>query len=286
MTILGKISIGLVLLLALVVGLAWMNSAPPREAPTAPEARSSGQSARQLSTAAEPAAKVGDQSTDPPSIGAKSEPAGAAAEPLDLTGHYGMKASSFDGIKQYPWPAVPRGSQTFANVPLEIGGALFLWGERNANNGLRFPEQITDIPVARKFETLYVCHGAFFEGKSGTPIYEVVLRYDDGTTASDTLVCGEDARDWFANRADATLSPSSPRSTLAWDGDGMAGERTQAIRFCLTAIANPFPDQEVQSLDLVSSKSQAAACILAISTGRSGLMKRSEAPPAASERDE
>jgi hypothetical protein len=286
MTILGKLSIGVVLVLALVIGFAWMNSPPPREAPTAPEARSSGPSVEQLAAAAEPAANVADDSNDPQSICADPEPAGATAEPLGLTGHYSMKASSFDGIKQYPWPAVPRGSQTFANVPLEIGGTMCLWGERNANNGLKFPEQITGILVARKFETLYVCHAAFFEGKSGTPVCEIVLRYDDGTTASDTIVCGEDARDWFANRAEAPLGPSSPRSTLAWDGDGKAGERTQPIRFCLTAIANPHPDKEVTALDLVSSKSQSAACILAITTGPAGLMQRSEAPPAGGDRDE
>src|SRR4030095_1252751 len=113
---------------------------------------------------------------------------------------------------QYPWPAVPRGSRTFANVPLEIGGAIFLWGERNAKKGDLYPEQIAGIPVERKFEALYICHAIFFEGKKGTPVFEALFHYDDGTSATDEIVCGDDGRDWFANRAQTPLGPSGPRS--------------------------------------------------------------------------
>jgi hypothetical protein len=209
----------------------------------------------------------------------------ADALPLDLTQHYRMKASDFDKNKRYPWPAAPRGSQTFAGVPLEIGGALLLWGQRNAEMGLAFPEQITGIPLERKFEFLYICHGAFFEGPAGTPTCDVVFHYDDGTSASDTLECGGDARDWFLI-GDGMVGPSNPRSTLAWKGEGLAGDRPQAIRFCLTAVANPHPDKEVTALDLVSSKSQAAACILAITTGKAGLMQRDQETQPAAEVDE
>jgi hypothetical protein len=171
------------------------------------------------------------------------------------------------------------------HVPLEIGGAMFLWGERNAKNGLVFPEQIIGIPVGRKFETLYVCHGLFFEGTAGTPVYEAVFHYDDGTTISDAIVCGKDVHDWFA-RQGAPLGPSGDRSTLAWNGDGKYGDRDQAIRFCLTAITNPHPDKEVTAIDFVSLKTQSAACILAVTTGKSGLMQRAEETPPEEARDE
>jgi hypothetical protein len=286
MSNLSKASIGVALVLVLALGAAWKVFAPPRQPATAPDTRSLGDSVEQPSKAVEPEVIVANQPSDPPSTVANEEPASTAAVPLDLTDFYGMKASVFDKITTYPWPAVPRGSQTFANVPLEIGGAIMLWGERNSKNGLVFPEQITGIPLQRKFETLYVCHGAFFEGEAGTPVWEAGFHYDDGTSASDAIVCGGDVRDWFANRAEATLGPSGPRATLAWDGDGKYGERTQAIRFCLTAIANPHPEKEVTTIDLVSSKSQTAACILAITTGKSGLMKRTEEARPGGARDE
>ncbi len=206
----------------------------------------------------------------------------AEAVPLDLAKFVHIKASVFDKITQFPWPGVPRGSQKFAGVPLEISGAVLLWGERNANAGQKYPEHIKDIPIQRPFETLYVCHAAFFEGVSGVPLCEIVLHYDDATTASDKIVCGEDARDWFANRSEPNLGPTGTRSVLAWDGDAQYGTRTQAIRFCLTGVANPHPDKTVTAIDLVSPKTKSAACIIGITTGPSTLMTRKPEPPAKS----
>lgn len=218
---------------------------------------------------------VAEQPKDPQPVSKQAKPAKVEADPLDLAEHCRIKAAAFDKIKQFPWPAVPRGSQTFAGVPLEISGAVLLWGERNTKNGQVYPEQIKDIPINRKFETLYVCHAAFFEGKPGSPMCEIVFHYNDDTTASDKILCGDDAREWFADRKMLPLGPSGPRSTLAWDGDAkLPQDRTQAIRFCLTAIANPHPGKEVTTIDLVSPKTQTAACILGMTTGKPGLLKR------------
>ena len=134
-----------------------------------------------------PAAPPSSRSAPPPGGDAAANQAGdqpekVNAEPVDLADHCRFKAASFDKATLFPWPAVPRGSQTFAHVPLEISGAIFLWGERNANQGMKFPEEITGIRVDRKFETLYTCHGGFFEGKAGTPMYEIHFQYADGTS--------------------------------------------------------------------------------------------------------
>jgi hypothetical protein len=279
MSNLSKALIAVAVGLAVAVGVAWNAFGPPPQPSIAPDARTSGDPVKQPAQPVESAATVAEDPIEPEATVADHEPAGTDTLPLDLTDQYGFKATDFDKVPQYPWPAVPRGAQTFANVPLEIGGAMILWGERNAKNGQVFPEKIADIPLQRKFETLYICHGTFFEGEAGTPTCEVVFHYDDGTTASDTIVCGSDTRDWFANRAKSPLGPSGLRSTLAWIGDGKAGDRPQTIRFCLTAMENPHPDKEVTTLDFVSSKMQAAACILAVTTGKSGVMKGTEETP-------
>lgn len=290
MSVFNKAAIGLALVLALAV--AWVFFAPPRQDAPSPDKRPIADSpkrptaaidsqAEPASKSVEPAVAVADESADPQSSVKTDDVAGdkPAADPVDLTSHYRLKSSDFDKVTQFPWPAVPRGSQTFAGVPLEIGGAIFLWGERNEKAGMKYPEQVAGIPLKRKFETLYVCHASFYEGPAGIPLCEVVFHYDDGTSATDAILCGDDARDWFVKPAPAMLGPTGPRSTLAWKGEGKMGERTQPIRFCLTAIANPHPDQEVIALDLNSAKTQAAACILAISTGKADLMKRTEDLP-------
>ncbi|MBI3469308.1 MAG: hypothetical protein HY000_40410 [Planctomycetes bacterium] len=263
---------------ALVLGAACQPAATS-------DPRSPGDSAQQ-SRKEEPQAvesKAADPASDSTVNQANHQPVGAEAAPVDLTRYYSLKASAFDGSTRYPWPAVPRGPHTFANVPVEIGGAIFLWGERNAKAGLKYPEEVKGIPIQRRFETLYVCHAAFYEGKAGTPMYEARFQYDDGTSASDVILCGDDARDWFANRAEEELGPSAPRSMLAWDGDAKVGDRIQAICFCLTAISNPHPEKVVMAIDFVSSKTQTASCILAVTTGKAGLMQKTKATQASDE---
>ncbi|HEY3968167.1 MAG TPA: hypothetical protein VGM05_26630 [Planctomycetaceae bacterium] len=202
-----------------------------------------------------------------------TEAAAGDASAVDLTRYYGLKAERFDTVKTYPWPAMPRGSQKFAGVPLEIGGMFCLYGEENTKRGMKYPEEITGIAVGRPFEILYLCHMAFFEAPPETALCKLRFQYDDGTTESDQVLCGSDVRDWFVNTPDEELGPSGKRSTLAWSSDVVTNGRPQKIRICLTAIANPHPDKTVQTVDLISTKSRAASCILAITTGTAGLMQ-------------
>ena len=204
---------------------------------------------------------------------ASTDAADSDARPLDLTRYYIMKAETFDANKRYPWSAMPRGSQTFAGVPLEIGGMFALYGEENEKRGLKYPVEIKGIPIGRPFEALYIGHVAFFEAPAGTPICEVRFQYDDGTTESDQILFGSDARDWYVNTPDEEIGPSGKRSTLAWTGEGVSNDRPQKVRLCLTEIPNPHPEKTVQTIDLVSTKSRSASCILAMTTGKAHLMK-------------
>jgi hypothetical protein len=200
------------------------------------------------------------------------------AAPLDMTACYQTPASYFDKITSFPaWRTVPRGPQVFAGVPLEIGGMICLWGENNAKKlNLNFPEARTDIPMNRKFETLYVYHGTFFSEHDGVPVFSVIFRYDDGASATNELRYGEDMLDWAANRRGRVVGPTAPRSKLAWVGGSFSPDNPQKkepLRFCLTAIENPRPDATVTTVDLFSCKSKAAACVLALTPGKSGLLK-------------
>jgi hypothetical protein len=196
------------------------------------------------------------------------------AEPVNLTTPYTTPASYFDKITAFPaWTAVPRGFQVFANVPLQIDGMICLWGSGNAAMGLIFPEQITGIEMKRKFETLYIYHASFFASPNGTPVYEVVFRYDDGSSATNQICYGTDVLDWYANRGNKVIGPTGPNAKLAWHGVYSGSGNTQPLRFCLTAVNNPHPAVEVASIDLFSCKSRTAGCIHAFTTGRSGLLK-------------
>jgi hypothetical protein len=148
-----------------------------------------------------------------------------------------------------------------------------LYGEGNAKAGLKFPEALTGIPLNQKFETLYVYHAAFYGSPNGTPVYDIVFRYEDGTSATNQILYGDDVLDWYANGGKKVTGPTAARSKLAWHGGADPGEGKQPLRFCLTAVENPFPATTVTAVDLYSCKSQSAACIQALTPGRAGLMR-------------
>lgn len=255
------------------VGTAQAQAAKAREA-EAKAREAAAAVAKQAQTAKEAAVKA--QATEADAKAAQARAAAAAeGEPvaLDLTKFLVMKPEQFEKIKSYPWAVTPVGKHTFAGVPLEIQGATILWGKRNADRGQKYPETVIDIPVQQKFETLYILHCVFFEAAKGEPSFDIVLNYEGGKTQSDTILNGEDSKDWWVNDPNEVLGPSGKRSTLAWKGTGKASGRDQDVRFCLTAIDNKHPDRLVTTIDLVSSKKQAAGVILGITLGKAGLLK-------------
>jgi hypothetical protein len=208
----------------------------------------------------------------------KTNPAEAvnSALPLDLTPYYTTPASGFDLIADFPaWKSVPRGTQVFDQVPLEIGGMFCLWGEGCAKRKppVIFPEAVTGIQMNRKFETLYVYHGSFYSSPAGTPVCDVVFRYADGSSATNQMRYGDDFLDWRVNVNGGTvISPAGSNSKLAWVGGSFLPDKIQPLSFCLTAIENPRPQMPVTSVDFYSCKSRTAAVIMAMTTGKAGLM--------------
>jgi hypothetical protein len=195
-----------------------------------------------------------------------------AAQPLDLTSFYQTPASKFDKSKTYPWRIVPRGSKTFGNVPLAIDGMICLWGESNAKNGLVFPEKVDDIPVNRKFDSLYVYHATFFSSREGSPVYHLTLKYANDTESMTTICYGAHVRDWFKSPHEKVTELSDSKSKMVWSADN-PDNKTIKIRFFVSPITNPRPALEVKSISLASAKGSAAACILAMTTGPDDLFK-------------
>ena len=188
------------------------------------------------------------------------------AQPLDLTSFYQTPASKFDKSKTYPWRIVPRGSKTFGNVPLSIDGMICLWGESNAKNGLVFPEKVDDIPVNRKFDSLYVYHATFFSSREGSPVYHLTLKYASDTESMTTICYGAHVRDWFKSPHEKVTELSDSKSKMVWSADN-PDNKTIEIRFYISPITNPRPALEVKSISLASAKGSSAACILAMTTG-------------------
>lgn len=208
-------------------------------------------------------------------VRASAAAGGPPPAPLDLTNFYMMTAAQFERIKSHPWGVVPRGSQTLGNVPLAIGGMLCLWGEANANAGQPYPEKVDDIPVHRKFDTLYVYHAAFYDSRDGSPVYHLTFHYEDGTSSMTTICYGAHLRNWWQMANEPVTELTDSKSKTVWRGDPPKGNREgpSKLRFCITSITNPWPALEVKSISLASAKGYSAGCILAMTTGPADLLK-------------
>lgn len=185
------------------------------------------------------------------------------AKPVPLTTNYNSGVSS----------AVPSGLHVFNHVPLQIDGAIYLWGEGGASRGAEYPKAIHDLPIYDTFETLYIYHGSYYGSPPGTPVCEIVLHYVDDTSLTNRLFYETDVLDWYAPGGTRVKGPSGPSSKVAWIGQlPVANGGIQQLRLCMTAIENPKPTVKVWSMDLYSCESRTVVYIMAMTTGRSGLM--------------
>lgn len=204
-----------------------------------------------------------------------AETSSDAAKPVDLTSKYPVPLSALTNSGWLAMKTIPVGHQVFHHVPFDIGGELHLWGYgRSTNNTSPYPERITDIEANRQFETLYVYHGSYYKTPEGTPVCKVVLRYEDGTSATNTLKFGADILDWMVGSHEEPLNtPYATNSMLAWVGGQFSENQKNRLRFCMTALDNPHPDRTVGTIDLISCKTMTVPIILAMTTGPAGLMK-------------
>jgi hypothetical protein len=194
------------------------------------------------------------------------------AIPVDLTGHYAAPATAYENSSSY-WGEVPWEFQVFHHVPLQIDGIMYLWGAGNAKAGAVFPEQILGIPVSQKFETLYVYHCTFYGSPKNTPVYDLVFRYENGDSATNTILYGVDTLDFNTPGGNKIVGPSGHNTKVAWVGSSFTQDGKHPLLFSLTAIKNPQPSLQITSIDLFSSKNQSAGVILAMTGGPAGLMK-------------
>ena len=194
------------------------------------------------------------------------------AIPIDLSGRYGTPAYAMENSSSF-WGEIPWEFQVFRHVPLQIDGVIYLWGAGNARAGNVYPEEVTGIAVNEKFDTLYVYHCTFYNSPKETPVYDLVFRYTDGESATNTMLYGVDTMDFNTSGGKNIRGPSSKNTKVGWIGSSFTPDGKHPLLFSLTAVKNPRPAVQVASIDLFSSKNQSAGVIFAMTAGPSGLMK-------------
>jgi hypothetical protein len=193
----------------------------------------------------------------------------AAASPqlIDLTSVYNARLTDTwhggENATGNDLSSLPAGIQELNGTHYDIRGVVQLGSK--APTASRFPNQVTGIKVGQKCRAIHFLHSGAFghPPDEGKQIGAYVLHFAANNMRLEVpIVYGKDVRDWHY-WAQEQESPANLH--VAWKGDNPTSKRANSyIRLFETTWTNVAPDIELESIDFVSSMSQPAPFLIAI----------------------
>jgi hypothetical protein len=196
----------------------------------------------------------------PTIVHAANESAPKGFQFVDLSSLAGSFAEFADGK---PVAALPKGTQTYGNVPFQIGSPIAVTGLEAARGGELFPKELTGIKIGAKARRIHLLHATLFPEKDGTPIAKIIFHYENGSEESIRLGYGVHTRAWTMPRIEKRDELVDANSRLAWSET--EDRRGTGLRLFQTALENPKPAETITSIDIVSLFSRAAPLIFGMS---------------------
>jgi hypothetical protein len=163
---------------------------------------------------------------------------------------------------------LPQGVLTFQGVTYKIGPRPLQVGSRSFP---AFPKAIEGIAVGQTCRAIHFLHatqggsyqqpGHAKHENDGVEVGQYVIRYADGTQATQPLIYGEHLRDWW----DWDGNPPTAKCQPVWMGEDADSRRNQRkLRLYWAVWENPQPETPVRSIDLVSANAKAAPFCVAV----------------------
>lgn len=184
---------------------------------------------------------------------------------IDLSDYYNAPLTSawHPGGMRLTLEALPTGLLQFGTVSFDVRGIVQLSGKQVERAGAHYPQAVLGIKIAQPCRELHFLHATGWRTRDGTRIGSYVVRYANGMEQVLPIVYGEDVRDW---NAESDPSSSLKRANMVWNLIHTAAKGTpnKHIRLFKTSWVNPFPDLEVVSMDYVSTMSDAAPFLIAV----------------------
>ncbi len=201
------------------------------------------------------------------------------ARQIDLSLHYNLRLDA--NLDLYHNPAdvdltlaqFPTGSIDLLGVRFDARGVVLarafdpIGGVIAQERWAPFPVRVEGIHVDQQARRLHVLHGVCLglaqNFKEGTMVGSYVWHFEDGTIHEEPIVYGRDLRDWLI--PDTEPPAELGRGRIGWIGDSPFAKKSAArMRVYLTTYANPRPDLKVSHIDFVSSMTQAAPFLIAM----------------------
>ncbi len=157
---------------------------------------------------------------------------------------------------------LPKGVQVFAEAAFDVRGLIQLAGKGAiAETGISFPQAVKGIEINAKGRKLHFLHGAAWSAEEGAKIGEYVLHYVNGQTTSLPIVYQRHVRDWWIQASD----PLPTDADIAWTGENPASHKLgYAIQLYRYTANNPFPNEEIKTIDFVSAMTESAPFLIAL----------------------
>ncbi|MDQ0288686.1 beta-galactosidase [Oligosphaera ethanolica] len=163
----------------------------------------------------------------------------------------------FDQGSSNDFAAMPIGKHTLAGVPFDIidpasnngKGALLLYGKGRPY----FPKSATGVSVGGKVTALYFLHCIAWPGGDDTVVLKYVAHFADGSSSEIPIRQAVEIQDWHRKKV-----PRNAKIALETSNSDV-----NVQLFCYK-WANPHPDKELVSLDVLSTETGSVPAVVAI----------------------
>jgi hypothetical protein len=176
---------------------------------------------------------------------------------LDETWHGGANATGND------LAGLAAGVQNLGGIDYDVRGIIQLASKAPTAN--RFPTNVTGIKVNQKCQRLHFLHAAAFGHPSdeGKQIGVYVLHFAASQMRMEVpIIYGKDVRDWHYWPAE---KDEASTLKIVWKGENATSRNAKSyLRLFETSWSNMVPSIELETIDFVSTMSQPAPFLLAI----------------------
>jgi len=179
---------------------------------------------------------------------------------IDLHPFYQVTFGTNDGLKDFPARPIIDG------LPFEPDGRIELFGTMASDRGDDKPKNISNIQIRSKYDELHLLHAATWEEAPGKVVAIVRLHYANGSTHDFEIKYGVHILDWARLPAEETEMLADTNSKIVWRGPGVYKGTGRLFE---TIFKNPHPDEEVATMELISTGTRVSYRLLAATAAQS-----------------
>jgi len=147
---------------------------------------------------------------------------------------------------------IPSGINNFNGVKFDARGVIQLASNVSFEKShIKYPQEITGIPVNRKAKKLCFLHSSAWESIKGTEVVRLVVNYANNQKQIITMRNQIEVEDWWFN-LEKSVFPSEAK--LAWEGtNNRVKDLGCVLKLYQYTWKNPMPNVEIMSIDVISA---------------------------------